>query len=67
MIKKMEQWESNEKGLKLRATKWLKQKKEIEDQIEEFEMIAKVRKWMREKTDPEPALKSLAEKLMPDG
>ena len=67
MIKKMEQWESNEKGLKLRATKWLKQKKEIEDQIKNDEKIAEVRNWMREETDPEPTLKSLAEKIMPDG
>ena len=67
MIKKVEQWESNEKGLKIRAAKWSEQKKEIEDQIKHNEEIAKVRKWMREETDPEPTLKSLAEKIMPDG
>ncbi|KAL8792548.1 MAG: hypothetical protein Q9195_004847 [Heterodermia aff. obscurata] len=67
MIKKVDQWESNEKTLKLRAAKWSKDKKEIEDQIKHNEEIAKVRNWMREETDPEPTLKSLAEKIMPDG
>ena len=67
MIKKVDQWESNEKRLKLRAAKWSKQKKEIEDQIKDNEKIAEVRNWMREETDPEPTLKSLAEKIMPDG
>lgn len=66
MTDKIAQWESSEKAIKRHKDTWASRKKMLEEKLADDKNTVKILEWFKTDDDPEPSLKTIRGRVMPD-